>query len=311
MQKTLKHQTVMLREAVDTVFTRPDGFYVDATFGRGGHTQELLSRLNAEGRVCALDRDPQAELAAAQIKDRRFSFIREEFAHLKGLFSNASVDGLLLDVGVSSPQIDDPGRGFSFRFDGPLDMRMDPSQGESAADFLAKATWQQIAQVVKEYGEERFASQIAKAIVEKRQDGELITTTSELAKLVAKVVKTREAGQDPATRTFQALRIFINRELQQLESALEASLGLLKPEGRLTVISFHSLEDRIVKQFMLKHSRFEPDRRVPFAPAPEMMLKDIKRIKPSVDEVSENPRARSAVLRSATRTDVVMGGSHD
>ena len=311
MQKTLKHQTVMLREAVDTVLTRPDGFYVDATFGRGGHTQELLSRLNAEGRVCALDRDPQAELAASQIKDKRFSFKREEFAHLKSLFSDASVDGLLLDVGVSSPQIDDPERGFSFRFDGPLDMRMDPSQGESAADFLAKATWQQIAQVIKEYGEERFASQIAKAIVEKRDTGEFITTTGELAKLVAKVVKTREAGQDPATRTFQALRIFINRELQQLESALEASLSLLNPGGRLVVISFHSLEDRIVKQFMLKHSRFEPDRRVPFAPVPEMMLKDIKRIKPSVDEVSENPRARSAVLRSATRTDVVMGGSHD
>jgi len=311
MQGTLEHQTVMLREAVDAVLGCPDGFYVDATFGRGGHTRELLARLSAQGRVCALDRDPQAETVAAGMHDKRFSFKRAEFADLQNLFPETSLDGVLLDIGVSSPQIDDPGRGFSFRFDGPLDMRMDPTKGLSAADFLAQATGQQIAQVIRDYGEERFASQIARVIVEKRDSGELMTTTGELAKLVAKVVRTREAGQDPATRTFQALRIYVNQELEQLEKALEAALVLLKPEGRLVVISFHSLEDRIVKQFMLKHSRFEPDRRVPFAPVPEMLLKDVKRVKPSAAEVGENPRARSAVLRSATRTNAGAGGVYD
>ncbi|MGL4667858.1 MAG: 16S rRNA (cytosine(1402)-N(4))-methyltransferase RsmH [Saezia sp.] len=307
MNNVLKHQTVMLQEAVDAVFSRPDGVYVDGTFGRGGHTRELLTRINDLGRIHALDRDPQAAVAAAEIQDKRFSFVQKEFSRLASVFPEASLDGLLLDVGVSSPQIDDPQRGFSFRFDGPLDMRMDPSQGESAADFLAQASAQEIAQVIKSYGEERFASQIARTIVARRENGELMTTTSALAKLVGSVVRTREAGQSPATRTFQALRIYVNRELEQLEQALEAALTLLKPEGRLVVISFHSLEDRIVKQFMVKHSRFEPDRRVPFAQPPEMLLKDVKKSKPSASEIAGNPRARSAILRSATRTAGVCG----
>lgn len=304
MRETYNHQTVMLREAVDAIAINPLGFYVDGTFGRGGHTLELLQRLSTQGRICALDRDPQAAQAAGQIKDKRLSFLQEEFANLGALFPRASVDGVLLDVGVSSPQIDDPKRGFSFRFDGPLDMRMDPSKGESAADFLATATVEKIASVIKDYGEERFAFKIAKKIGELRDNGQLMKTTNDLAMLVAKAVKTREGGQNPATRTFQALRIYVNNELDQLKRALDGALYVLKPGGRLAVISFHSLEDRIVKQFMVKHSRFEPDRRALFAPVPDMLLKDIKRLKSSLEEVQKNPRARSAVLRIATRTVV-------
>lgn len=306
MQEVFKHQTVMLQEAVEAVVGALDGFYVDGTFGRGGHTRELLAQLSTSAHVCSLDRDPQAALVAADITDQRFSFLQEEFAQIGQLFTESSVDGILLDLGVSSPQIDDPQRGFSFRFDGPLDMRMNPLIGESASAFLARASEQDIAKVIKEFGEERFARQIARAIVQRREDGELMHRTSDLTALVAKVVKTREAKQNPATRTFQALRIYVNQELEQLERALEASLSILKPGGRLVVISFHSLEDRIVKQFMLRHSRFEPDRRLPFEAVPEMLLSEVKKIKPSASEVLENPRSRSATLRVATRTSAVF-----
>ncbi|HYP69614.1 MAG TPA: 16S rRNA (cytosine(1402)-N(4))-methyltransferase RsmH, partial [Variovorax sp.] len=206
------------------------------------------------------------------------------------------------DLGISSPQIDNPARGFSFRFDGPLDMRMDTTRGESVADWLATAEPQQIAEVIRDYGEERFAVQIAKAIAARRQERGPISTTAELAELVAGAVKTREPGQNPATRTFQALRIFINAELEELQQALEASLSVLQPQGRLAVISFHSLEDRIVKQFIAKHSREVFDRRAPFAEPREMKLRSIGRIKPSEAEVQANPRARSAILRVAERT---------
>jgi 16S rRNA (cytosine1402-N4)-methyltransferase len=208
-----------------------------------------------------------------------------------------------MDLGVSSPQIDDPRRGFSFRGDGPLDMRMDPTRGTSAAEFLATAPVEQMAEVIRDYGEERFAFQIAKAIAARRQERGPLATTSELAQLVAGTVKTREPGQDPATRTFQALRIFVNAELEELQAALEASLDVLQPSGRLVVISFHSLEDRIVKQFIAKHSREVVDRRAPFAAPKPMKLRAIERVKPTAEEVAANPRSRSAIMRVAERTD--------
>jgi 16S rRNA (cytosine1402-N4)-methyltransferase len=216
-----------------------------------------------------------------------------------------AVDGLLLDLGVSSPQIDDPARGFSFRFDGPLDMRMDPTRGESAADFLARADERAISEVIRDYGEERFAVQIAKALVARRESGHSVRTTLELSHLVARAVRTREAGQDPATRTFQALRIFVNAELEALEQALSASLALLNPKGRLAVIAFHSLEDRIVKTFIARESKTEFDRRAPFAAPRPVRLNALARIKPSAAEVAANPRSRSAILRVAERTEVV------
>lgn len=304
MQQYQQHQTVMLTWAVDALLGSRCGFYIDGTFGRGGHTQLLLSRLEASGRVLALDCDPQAADVAGLIDDPRFFFRQTRFGDMGDLAMPGSVDGILLDVGVSSPQIDTPERGFSFRLDGPLDMRMNPSEGKSAADFLAQASVQEIARVIKVYGEERFAAQIARAIVARRQEKPL-QRTSELAKLVASVVKTHEPGQDPATRTFQALRIHINGELNELERALNASVVLLKPQGRLVVISFHSLEDRLVKQFMVKHSRYEPDRRVPFVQEPALMFKDVRRFKPTPEEVLQNPRARSAMMRVATRTCAV------
>jgi 16S rRNA (cytosine1402-N4)-methyltransferase len=215
----------------------------------------------------------------------------------------SKLHGLLLDLGVSSPQIDDPARGFSFRFDGPLDMRMDPTRGESAADFLARADERHIAEVIRDHGEERFAVQIAKAIVARRESGHPVARTLELAQVVARAVKTREPGQDPATRTFQALRIFVNAELEDLEQGLSAAMELLAPNGRLVVISFHSLEDRIVKRFIVRESRSEPDRRVPFAPPKPTRLRALARVRASAAEVQANPRARSAVLRVAERTE--------
>jgi 16S rRNA (cytosine1402-N4)-methyltransferase len=214
------------------------------------------------------------------------------------------VDGLLLDIGVSSPQIDNPERGFSFRFDAPLDMRMDTTQGESAADYLARASVDELTHIIQTYGEERFARAIAKAVVARRESGHPIRTTGELSSVVAGAVKTREAGQNPATRTFQALRIHVNGELDELQAALEAALKHLAPGGRMAIISFHSLEDRLVKTFIAKHSREEFDRRAPFAEPKPMLLRSIGRIKPSEAEVEANPRARSAVLRVAERTDV-------
>jgi 16S rRNA (cytosine1402-N4)-methyltransferase len=303
------HATVLLNEAVDALFNDGDelyanaaqGTYVDATFGRGGHSRLILSKLAPSGRLIAFDRDPDAVVQAASIADARFSIRHEGFSHLRELPSS-SLAGVLMDLGVSSPQIDNPVRGFSFRFDGPLDMRMDTTRGESVAQWLEAAEVDQIAEVIREYGEERFAGAIAKAIVARRQERGPISTTTELAQLVADTVKTREPGQNPATRTFQAFRIFINAELEELQQALEACLDVLQPGGRLAVISFHSLEDRIVKQFIAKHSRDVYDRRAPFAAPKIMKLKALDRIKPGAAEVGTNKRARSAIMRVAQRT---------
>jgi 16S rRNA (cytosine1402-N4)-methyltransferase len=295
-----QHTTVLLSEAVDALDLQPDGTYVDATFGRGGHTRLILSKLSDKGRVIAFDKDPEAVAVAQQIQDPRLSIRHEGFAHL-GELPPASVDGVLMDLGISSPQVDNPARGFSFRHDGPLDMRMDTTRGQSVQEWLAEADIQHIAEVIREYGEERFALQIAKAIDARRQERGVPTSTAELAQLVADTVKTREPGKDPATRTFQAFRIFINAELEELQQALDATLHVLRPHGRLAVISFHSLEDRIVKQFIAQHAREVYDRRAPFAPPQVMDFKAVQRIKPSVQEIASNPRARSAILRVAER----------
>jgi 16S rRNA (cytosine1402-N4)-methyltransferase len=305
------HTTVLLDEAVDALVTRADGIYVDGTFGRGGHTRALLARLGARARVLGFDKDPAAVAAASagatRIDDERFEIIHASFAQLPAALAArgiARIDGLLLDLGVSSPQIDTPERGFSFRFDGPLDMRMDTTRGETAADFLARADERQIAEVIRDYGEERFAVSIAKALVAGRAGGHSVRTTGELSALVARAVKTREPGQDPATRTFQALRIFVNAELEELAQVLEAAAALLAPGGRLAVISFHSLEDRIVKTFIARESRAEVDRRAPFAPPVRTLrLKALGRVRPGDAEVRANPRARSAILRVAERID--------
>ncbi len=302
MDKQWQHTTVLLNEAIDALVTRPDGLYVDATFGRGGHSRLALSRLGPQGRLVAFDKDPEAIAEAATIHDARFSIRHQGFSDL-GELPPRSVCGVLMDLGVSSPQIDNPGRGFSFRHDGPLDMRMDTTRGQSAAQWLATAEQGQIAQVIRDYGEERFAVPVAKAIVARRQERGPLATTAELAQLVAGAVKTREPGQDPATRTFQALRIFINAELEELQQALEASLNILEPQGRLVVISFHSLEDRIVKQFIARHSREVVDRRAPFALGAPLKLRALDRIKPSAAEIAANPRSRSAIMRVAQRTE--------
>lgn len=302
MDGTWQHTTVLLNEAVDALVTKPDGTYVDATFGRGGHSRLVLSRLDVQGRLIAFDKDPEAISVGNAIGDNRFEIRHQGFAAL-GELEAGSVAGVLMDLGVSSPQIDNPARGFSFRADGPLDMRMDPTRGQSAADWLATASVAQMAEVIRDYGEERFAVQIAKAIAARRQERGPLASTSELAQLVAGAVKTREPGQDPATRTFQALRIFVNAELEELQEALNASLDVLQPEGRLVVISFHSLEDRIVKQFIAKHSRDEVDRRAPFAAPKPMKLRAIERVKPTAAEIAANPRSRSAIMRVAERTD--------
>jgi len=299
------HQTVLLSEAVEALSLNPDGHYVDATFGRGGHSRLILQGLSPRGRLTVFDKDPQA-IAVAQAlaaEDARVSVRHQGFAAL-GELPAASADGLLMDLGVSSPQIDDPARGFSFRHDGPLDMRMDTTRGQSVAQWLETAPVSTLSEVIRDYGEERFAASIAKAIDRRRQERGPFRTTRELAEVVAGAVKTREPGKDPATRTFQALRIFINAELEELQQALSASLSLLKPQGRLVVISFHSLEDRMVKQFMAQHSRTVVDRRVPFAEPAPTRLCDVGRVKPSEAEVQGNARSRSAVMRVATRTEV-------
>ena len=302
----LTHITVLLNEAVEELLRASagaDGAYVDATFGRGGHSRLILSRLSAQGRLLAFDKDLEAIAEARLIKDSRFAIRHEGFSHL-GELPAGSVDGVLMDLGISSPQIDSPERGFSFRFEGPLDMRMDTTRGQSVADWLATAEVDQITEVIRDYGEERFAFQIAKALVARRQERGPISSTSDLAQLVADTVKTREPGKNPATRTFQAFRIFINAELEELEQAIEGSLRVLASGGRLVVISFHSLEDRIVKQFMAKHSKEVVDRRVPFAEPVKMRLKGQGRVRPSEDEVRGNPRSRSAIMRMAERTEV-------
>jgi 16S rRNA (cytosine1402-N4)-methyltransferase len=310
------HTTVLLVEAVDALLTDPDGIYVDATFGRGGHSRRLLQALSPAGRIIAFDRDPEALAAASagatRVDDPRFRILHTRFARMAeelGALGIAQVHGVLLDLGVSSPQIDNPERGFSFRFDGPLDMRMDTTRGESAADFLARADAQQIAEVIRDYGEERFAVSIAKALVARRESGLAVRTTAQLSDVVARAVKTREPGQDPATRTFQALRIFVNAELEELEQGLNAALTLLRPGGRLVVISFHSLEDRIVKTFIARHSKSVFDRRAPFAEPAPVRLHALARVKPGETELRANPRARSAIMRVAERTDVAWAAA--
>ena len=304
------HTTVLLNEAVDALVTDPDGIYVDGTYGRGGHSRLLLQRLGRAGRLVAIDRDPQAIAAATstqtRVDDPRFSIHHTAFSQLLPTLAALGVTrvhGLLLDLGVSSPQIDTAERGFSFRFDGPLDMRMDTSRGESAAEFLARADERQIAEVIRDYGEERFAVQVAKALVARRDGGSPIRTTAELSEVVARAVKTREPGQNPATRTFQALRIFVNAELEELEQGLNASLDLLLAGGRLVVISFHSLEDRIVKTFIARESKSAFDRRAPFAAPKPTRLESLGRVKPGETELRANPRSRSAVMRVAQRTE--------
>jgi 16S rRNA (cytosine1402-N4)-methyltransferase len=299
------HRPVLVSEAITALAVRADGLYLDGTFGRGGHSRAILERLGPSGRLIALDRDPEAERAARLISDPRFSFVRSRFGNLTNALQGMPLaQGMLFDLGVSSPQIDDPARGFSFRADGPLDMRMDPDSGTSAAEWLATAEEQQIREVIRDYGEERFAKQIAAAIVAARS-GEPLLRTRQLADLVGKAVRTREPGQDPATRTFQALRIHLNRELEEVSLMLPQALARLAPGGRLAVISFHSLEDRIVKRFMQAAANPEMPRRLPLRASemPQPSLKLVGRAsKASEKEISENPRARSAILRVAERT---------
>jgi len=302
------HTAVLLEQAVDGLKVRGDGCYVDCTFGRGGHSRRILARLERAGRLIALDRDPQAVAAGGEIDDERFRILHGRFGRLAELAARAGVtraDGILLDLGVSSPQLDDPARGFSFRRDAPLDMRMDPGAGVTVAEWLARAPEQEIREVIRNHGEERFAKQIAAAIVAARARGP-VGTTRQLATLVAEAVPTREPQQDPATRTFQALRIHINQELEELSLALPQCVELLGPSGRLVVISFHSLEDRIVKRFLRDSAN--PDRlpaRLPLRaselPQPKLNLVG-RAVRPTAAEVAANPRARSAIMRVAERT---------
>lgn len=308
MSDTHVHITVLLAEAVDALAPRPDGIYVDATFGRGGHSRRILQALGPQGRLIAFDRDPRAIEAGRAIGDTRLTLVHEPFSAFAGALDALGVDevdGVLMDIGVSSPQLDDASRGMSFRFDAPLDMRMDTTRGETAAQWLARASVAEITTVLRDYGEERFAHAIAKAIDAARQ-GSDIATTGQLAQIVASSVRTREPGQHPATRTFQALRICINRELEELSLTLPQAASRLSRGGRLAVISFHSLEDRIVKRFMRDHARApalpkglpvrEADR-----PAPPLALVG-DALKPSRAEVEANPRSRSAIMRVAERT---------
>jgi len=310
------HLTVLAAPATDFLVTDPDGVYVDATFGRGGHSRRILDRLSRQGRLIALDRDPQAAAAAAAIADSRFHFVHTRFSRLSATLAAVGatrVQGLLLDLGVSSPQIDEAARGFSWRADAPLDMRMDTSGGVTAAEWLASATFQELTRVIREYGEERFAAPIAKAIVARREAGRPVATTADLAEVVAGAIPVRsrrDAAQHPATRTFQAVRIHVNQELEELALVLEQAVSLLAPAGRLVVISFHSLEDRLVKRFIEAHERPEQAlRRLPLRASemPQPRLRGVARVKPDAAEVAANPRARSAVMRVAERTDAAPG----
>ena len=306
----MTHLSVLLREAVEALAIKPNGIYVDATFGRGGHSREILAQLGQRGKLIALDRDLAAMEAGQAIKDARFELRHSAFSEIAAVLDGVSglkdvqLDGVLLDIGMSSPQLDDAKRGFSFRFDAPLDMRMDTSRGQTAAEWLTQASQTDIEKVIRHYGEERFAHAIAKAVVAARSECS-ITTTRQFATLVEKTVRTREPGQHPATRSFQALRIFINQELEELSLALPQCAARLAPGGRLVVISFHSLEDRIVKRFMREQS-LPPalPKRLPVRSAElgEPMLSLIgKPVFPDQAEIASNPRSRSAVMRVAEK----------
>jgi len=307
MSGATMHIAVLLHEAVEALAIRGDGVYVDGTFGRGGHSRAVLERLGAAGRLIALDRDPQAIAAGQAIADPRFTLVHAPFSELAQVLDDlgvATVDGVLLDLGVSSPQFDDAARGMSFRFDAPLDMRMDTSRGRTAAQWLAEASVAEITEVLRDYGEERFAHAIAKAIANARTGG-TVATTGQLAKIVEQTVRTREPGQHPATRSFQAIRIFVNQELDELGSVLPQAVDRLRAGGRLVVISFHSLEDRVVKRFMRDES--QPPKlpaRLPIRaadlPPPRLALVGRAR-RASEAEVAANPRARSATMRVAER----------
>ena len=309
--QSFEHITVLLNEAVDALNIRPSGIYVDGTFGRGGHSRLILSRLNEQGRLIVFDKDPAAISVAQELarQDKRVSVFHQGFSHFNAACTElgiSQIDGALFDLGISSPQIDDASRGFSFRFDAPLDMRMDTTRGESATEWLMHADEQEIHEVIKNYGEERFSRQIARAIVAKRVEAP-IHTTGQLAEIAAQCVRSREKGQHPATRTFQAIRIYINRELDEVAQVLPQVTARLNTHGRLAVIAFHSLEDRIVKQFMREHSMHAPLPKwaaVREADLPKPPLKIVgKPIKAGAEELNYNPRARSAILRVAERTD--------
>lgn len=306
---TSAHVPVMAHEAVEALEIKSGGVYVDGTFGRGGHSRLILQRLGEAGRLIAMDRDPDAIRAGEALQDARLTLVQSRFSQLDEVLDRlgvGKVDGVLLDLGVSSPQLDDATRGFSFRFDAPLDMRMDPGSGLSAADWLASADEGEICEVIRTYGEERFAKSIARALVAARQT-EPIRSTAQLAQIIAGTVRKREPGQHPATRSFQAIRIYLNRELEELKAILPHCVERLKPGGRLAVISFHSLEDRIVKRFMRAEAQGEqaparlPIRAAMLRPG---RMKLVGRAQHASDaEVAANPRARSAVLRVAERLD--------
>jgi len=301
------HATVLLHEAVEAFQVKPDGVYVDGTFGRGGHSRLILEKLGAHGRLIALDKDPAAVAAGQVITDPRFVMVHSGFALLTEVLrklSVAEVDGVLLDLGVSSPQLDDQQRGFSFRFDSPLDMRMDTSSGQTAAEWLAEVEESLLGEVIRDYGEERFAKQIARALVAARQEHPIVSTR-QLSEVVAKAVRTREPGKNPATRTFQAIRIYLNQELEEIAQVLPQCVDCLKPGGRIVVISFHSLEDRMVKRFLRDMAQGDKlPRNLPIraAEVPQGKLNLIgKAVRATPLEVDANPRARSAVMRVAER----------
>jgi 16S rRNA (cytosine1402-N4)-methyltransferase len=309
-----EHRPVMLEACIEALAIRPAGTYVDGTFGRGGHSAAILARLGPGGRLIAIDRDPQAVAAGRRWGDDRFEIVHARFSELDSVLAARGIDGIdgvLLDLGVSSPQLDDPARGFSFRHDGPLDMRMDPTRGVSAREWLLAASEHDISEALKTYGEERFAVPLAKAIAARCRDagGDAFRTTGELAAVVAGVVRSRQKkpamGKDPATRTFQALRILVNQELEELALFLDRIVGRLATGGRLVVVSFHSLEDRMVKQFIARESgrlaRRDPVTGAPVHDAPPRLRMLPKRMATEA-ETAENPRARSAVLRAAERT---------
>ncbi|AYA65339.1 MULTISPECIES: 16S rRNA (cytosine(1402)-N(4))-methyltransferase RsmH [unclassified Alteromonas] len=304
------HVSVLLNECIDALAIKPDGIYIDATFGRGGHSGKILENLGAEGRLIAFDRDPQAIEAAQRFADdQRFTIVHEPFGEMARVISEMSltgkIDGVLMDLGVSSPQLDDAERGFSFMKDGPLDMRMDTSRGQSAAQWLAEADEQDITQVIKEFGEEKFGKRIAHAIVETRQTTPL-TRTAQLAELIDKAVPVKDKFKHPATRAFQGIRIYINAELEQLRVGLKAAVDVLAKDGRLAVISFHSLEDRLVKRFIKDQSRGKVvPANLPVTQAEidaDKVLRALsKAIKPTKEEIAQNVRSRSSVLRVAEK----------